>query len=387
MTTTTATTETAADAPDSAATDPDTTTPHATTAPDTDVDHDDNDTPDTPDTPAAPVAPRAEGTALAIHDDRSPGALALRGTQLHWSPEQRAALFQLGLSQAGDADLAVFLHVAQRTGLDPFSRQIYMIKRWDKDIGGYRWTIQTGIDGFRIIADRRNEYRGQTEPQWCGDDGVWRDVWLSPKPPVAARIGVLRADFAMPIYGIALYREYAQTKQNGNLTAMWSGKPAHMIAKCAEALALRKSFPNDLSGIYTEDEMARFDTADDDGSDGPVVVDGGLVDELTGRAPAAPAPTQAPKQATATRDDRPAPGAPEGDPFARFVAEVTAADKNGTTREGINDLWNRGTRNPGWLDRSVSDGDDTSIRSVLIRVFKQVGSQTARADAGDGGEE
>lgn len=190
----------------------------------------------------------------------STGTLALRSDQHQWTDDQRAALAQLGVADASAGDLAVFMHVAQRTGLDPFSRQLYMIKRWDSQANTNRWTIQTGIDGFRIIAARSGVYRGQVGPQWCGDDGTWRDVWIATTPPAAARVGVLRADFDQPIYGIAVYSEYAQTtKKNGDPTVMWATKPALMIAKCAEALALRKAFPHDLAGLVTDDETARDD--------------------------------------------------------------------------------------------------------------------------------
>lgn len=179
-------------------------------------------------------------TDIALHEQG--GTLALTADQVEWTPVQRAALVHLGIDKAPASDQAVFRHVAQRTGLDPFAKQIWMIPR------GNKWTIQTAIDGFRLIADRRPEYRGQTEPEWCGDDGVWQAAWFSVKPPAAARVGVVRADWERPIYGVAMYREYNQ----GN--SMWKDKPAHMLAKVAEALALRKAFPNDLSGLYTDDE-------------------------------------------------------------------------------------------------------------------------------------
>jgi phage recombination protein Bet len=232
-------------------------------------------------------------TELAIVTNNTPephqpagGALELRAGQTQWTPDQHAALTQLGLADATEADLKVLMHQSQRTGLDPFSRQIYMIGRKDRDApGGIKWTIQTGIDGFRIIADRRPEYRGQVGPEWCGDDGVWRDVWVSAKHPAAARVGVLRSDFDQPIYGVAMSREYAQHKYGGELTAMWSGKGALMIAKCAEALALRKAFPHDLSGLVTDDEMARDDRRTAAPSRAPAGADAVTIGELTGTDP------------------------------------------------------------------------------------------------------
>lgn len=195
----------------------------------------------------------------AIERAPSSGALALTSDQHDWTPEQAAALTQLGLNDASPADLKVFLHQSQRTGLDPFARQIYMIGRWDGRSGKNKFTIQSSIDGLRIVAERHGQYGGQVGPEWCGDDGVWRDVWVSKKPPTAARVGVVRKDWTHPTYAVALFGEYAATKKDGSLERMWETKSALMIAKCAEALALRKAFPHDLSGIYTSDEMAQAD--------------------------------------------------------------------------------------------------------------------------------
>lgn len=217
------------------------------------------------------------------------GALEVRRNQTQWTADQHAALTQLGLAEATEADLKVFMHQCQRTGLDPFIKQIYMIWRKDSQAPrGGKWATQTGIDGFRVIADRRPEYRGQVAPEWCGEDGVWHDVWLSNKPPIAARIGVIRSDFDAPIYAVALFREYAQTKYAGGLTSMWAGKPAHMIAKCAEAGALRKAFPHDLSGLVTDDEVARDDMPRREAPSRSSSGDAVTVDELTGSAPAVP---------------------------------------------------------------------------------------------------
>lgn len=183
--------------------------------------------------------------------------LAVSSNQVFWSAQQLAALRQIGVQDAPNADLAVFLNFAQRTGLDPFARQIYMIGRNSQ--GGKKWTIQASIDGLRIVAERSGDYAGQVGPEYCGHDGVWRDTWTDVKPPVAARIGVLRNGFAAPLYAVAYWDEYVQADREGRPTQMWASKPRLMLAKCAEALALRKAFPNDLAGLYTADEMGNAD--------------------------------------------------------------------------------------------------------------------------------
>ena len=196
------------------------------------------------------------------------GGLAIVDGQTSFNKTQVATLRHMGVENAPEEDLRVFFHVCQRTGLDPFARQIHMIGRNAKvrdSSGRERWTtkytIQTGIDGFRLIgrreANRRHETISVPPHEWMHQDGTWRPVWSKQwGTPLAAKATVVRE--GQSFTAVAMFDEYAQTK-SGGLTSMWAQRPAGQLAKCAEALAWRMAFPQDLAGMYTDDEMSHAD--------------------------------------------------------------------------------------------------------------------------------
>jgi len=158
-----------------------------------------------------------------------------------------------------DEELQLFIQVCQKTGLCPFSKQVYAVKRNDKKLGREVMTIQTSIDGYRLIADRTGCYCPGKEPTFQYDkngslmsatsyvkkltrDGTWHEI-----------------------AAVAFFNEYAQGFKDFNtgqkkLTSFWADMPHNQLAKCAESLALRKAFPGEFNGIYTKEEMGQADT-------------------------------------------------------------------------------------------------------------------------------
>jgi phage recombination protein Bet len=175
--------------------------------------------------------------------------------QLTFTEDQVALLRSTICPEATDDELALFIQRCKSTGLDPFANQIYLVKRSKTSPA----TMQTGIDGFRLVAQRTGERDGQDAPEWCGEDGVFKPIWTGKGPPLACRMVVYRKGHTKGYPSTAYWEFYAQKKSNGELNNIWTKGAAHMLCKCAEALALRMAFPNELSGLYTSDEMAQAD--------------------------------------------------------------------------------------------------------------------------------
>lgn len=145
-----------------------------------------------------------------------------------------------------EAEFDAFIYICEKSGLDPLTKQIYAIPRGQ---GQYRKIVyQTSIDGLRLIADRTEAYApGKSEYHYDDkgnllyaesiikkrtSDGAWHEV-----------------------SACAFLSEY---KPTGNNT-FWAKMPHVMLAKVAEANALRRAFPQDTCGLYTAEEMDQAD--------------------------------------------------------------------------------------------------------------------------------
>lgn len=159
----------------------------------------------------------------------------------HFDSEQIAIIKESICKGATDSELQFFLQVCKRTGLDPFSRQIYSIPR-----GGQR-TIQVGIDGLCLIADRTGKYMP-------GKESVFGYTSTGAIYSCTAYIKKQARDGSWhEVSAIAFWDEYNAGQ------GLWKKMPRRMLEKCALALCLRKAFPSDLSGLYTHEEMDQAD--------------------------------------------------------------------------------------------------------------------------------
>lgn len=188
-------------------------------------------------------------------------------TKIEFTEEQVDLIKKQIAKGASDDELKMFMHVSSARGLDPFKRHIYCVMRpffnQDKQKWDSKMSIEVSIDGFRLIAERSGKYAGRIGPFWCGEDGIWKDVWLSNQPPAAAKVGILRHDFKEPVWAVARFDAFAVRNKDGKLNPMWTKMGEHMLAKVAETQGLRTAMPEDLGGIYGQEEMDQAGTIED----------------------------------------------------------------------------------------------------------------------------
>lgn len=176
--------------------------------------------------------------------------------EIRFNEEQMKVIKSTICKGATDEELQLFVATCTRTGLDPFLKQIYAVKRWDSKEKREVMAIQVGIDGLRLVADRTTKYGGQDPIEWLDTDGVWSEVWTgNGEHPVAARTAVYRKDWSRKAPAVCRWDSYVQTfNSSGEAKLMpnWAKMPDVMLGKCAEALALRRAFPAEMSGVAAQ---------------------------------------------------------------------------------------------------------------------------------------
>lgn len=180
---------------------------------------------------------------------------ALKGAIDYSNPKMLDTIRATVAVDATDAELAMFVAFCESTGLNPFKKEIWFIKTKARSWTGSdgrpvvvepRVTMMTGINGFFQIANKHPQYDGMSEPDFEeGSDGL----------PRKCTVRVYRKDRSHPSVGVARWSEYfpGATKKG---ESQWEKKPFHMLAKVAKSIALREAFPQELNGLFTEDEIS-----------------------------------------------------------------------------------------------------------------------------------
>jgi hypothetical protein len=213
-----------------------------------------------------------DGDTIVIptHVDGLP--LRFARAQKHLDADQMRLLGPLGIEADYDlGEVIAFLVDCRKRGFDPYAKEAMLYR-----IAG-KYIRHVGIEGLRRKAEETKEYRGQAPPMFCGPDGVWKDVWTSPEPPLAAKVGVYRAGFVEAVSRPVFWDEYCpmQAEKTQDDRGRWvatgkrvpianwkpasrGGKPLVMLVKCAEAASLRAAWPNTFSGYYVPEETAKM---------------------------------------------------------------------------------------------------------------------------------
>ena len=251
---------------------------------------------------------------------------------------------------ATDNELALFLYQAQKRGLDPLTRQIYFIKRkqYNPDTEKYEevGTIQTGIDGFRVVADRTGKLAGINRGTIKDAEGRLIGAWAE----------VFRKDWQHPAREEVSFKEYCQTKKDGSPMRLWATMPETMLKKVAESAALRMAFPEDLSGIYSHEEMQQADieiTASSLQQATTSTTDDGLkqgINPLTSSEPSATNKVAVTAEQVERREASGRPALPE---FKNVPAVWSYAMKEGSTAKEIREKF--GVQNPADFKGSVAE--------------------------------
>lgn len=177
--------------------------------------------------------------------------------------DRKKLLMETLCKGASESEFELFAHICKRSGLDPFAKQIFPVFRWDSKLGRNTMTVQTSIDGYRVIAERTGNYAP-------GKEIVYTYSGEGKLLSATAYVKKLTKDGTWhEIAATAFWDEYAQVSKSGSLNQFWGKMPHLMLGKCAESLALRKAFPAELSGLYTHEEMQNSVTLEQEQAETP----------------------------------------------------------------------------------------------------------------------
>lgn len=264
---------------------------------------------------------------------------------------------------ASIGSIKMVLGYCKAAGLDPMQKPVHIVPMWDGKAGQMRDVVMPGIGLYRTQAARSGECAGVSEPEFGPDVTetiggqaltypAWCRVTVKRRLPTGEVVDFNAKEFWKENYAVRGGKDKSIAPN-----AMWTKRPYGQIAKCAEAQALRKAFP-EIGSEPTADEMVGKSLHEDD-----TIIDAGT-GEITGRKPAVATPVRreapAAEPVTDAKPKQESPAASDGTPatvgeiayitkkiagkgwtiaHAREVAGLVAGDTlDGLTKDGFNAL-------------------------------------------------
>jgi phage recombination protein Bet len=214
-----------------------------------------------------------------------------------FTPSQLAVIKRTVAADCNDTEFDLFIAVCRNVGADPIRRHLHPVVYNKDDPEKRRMTIITSIDFMRATAGRNRDYRpDEDEATFEVDASIKGDANPAGLVKAAVRAFKFGPDREWHrVVGVAYWNEFAPMKIDGDFKweetgevyppghkkagkpkyrkvasanaktvpdGKWATMPHLMLAKCAEAQALRKGWPEDLSSIYTDEEMAQAEARD-----------------------------------------------------------------------------------------------------------------------------
>lgn len=184
-----------------------------------------------------------------------------------YNPKDLALIRRTVAIDTNDDEFSLFIHWARSLRLDPLRRQVHAFVFNKHDAKKRRLTLVTSIEGMRAIAARTGNYRpDENEPTFITDASLKSDINPAGLVSCSVRVWQFAHNSWFPITGTARWDEFAPLKtiwvdnQPTDIKALdrsgrWGDMPYLMLAKCAEAQAIRKGWPEDLSNTFVGEEV------------------------------------------------------------------------------------------------------------------------------------
>jgi phage recombination protein Bet len=276
-------------------------------------------------------------------------------SEFNYTDAELKALKNQYAKDASEEQFLIWMAECRQRGLVPVKDvvlQMRATKEWNPETRQKEFVKKavhiTTIQALRKLAERTGKYAGQLPSIWIYLDSngqrVESDIPLpeangskNPKIPWAAKVSVLRKGFEQPITVPARFEAYAQYYSADNVTKLnstWANRGPEQLEKCAEALALRKAFPEELGGLYLQEEFTDEETVAATAQ--PSTENGSNAPNLPANTTVGNLPAETKKKGRPKKESVPDAGKPWGGEFEKKPDQVfTGSDSYSKSGQSV----------------------------------------------------